>query len=152
MGGHGRNGVHPPVRALLVDLNNYARYPTLAIGYLVAALRSDGIEVEVSSPLAYGVAPFEHERPETRWERLQREVYFSTGPVTIRSHDLMRSLWSRRTSRPSPVILRQAEEAIRRNRPDILLLSTYVDYYEAVVQLASWRSGTASRCSSAARS
>ena len=43
------------IRTLLVDLNNYARFPTLAIGYLVAALRREGIEVEVLSPLAYGL-------------------------------------------------------------------------------------------------
>jgi anaerobic magnesium-protoporphyrin IX monomethyl ester cyclase len=34
-------------KALLVDLNNFGRYPTLAIGYLVASLRAADYDVEV---------------------------------------------------------------------------------------------------------
>jgi hypothetical protein len=37
-------------KALLVDLNNFGRYPTLAIGYLVASLRAADYDVEVLSP------------------------------------------------------------------------------------------------------
>src|SRR5687768_14041108 len=40
---------------LLVDLNNFARYPTLAIGYMAAILRSVGMSVRVYSPLMVGV-------------------------------------------------------------------------------------------------
>ena len=34
---------HPdsPIRALIVDLNNFSRYPTMAVGYLAAALRRE---------------------------------------------------------------------------------------------------------------
>ena len=31
------------MRVLIVDLNNFARYPTVAVGYLVAILRQAGM-------------------------------------------------------------------------------------------------------------
>lgn len=42
-------------KVLLVDLNNFARYPTLPIGYLAAILRAELIQVEVFAPLMVGI-------------------------------------------------------------------------------------------------
>lgn len=42
-------------RVLLVDLNNFARYPTLSIGYLTSLLRRNGDDVRVFAPLMIGV-------------------------------------------------------------------------------------------------
>ena len=50
-----------PMRVLLVDLNQFARFPTLAIGYLVASLRRAGVNVEVLSALNHGVPGKERE-------------------------------------------------------------------------------------------
>jgi len=63
-------------RALLVDLNNLARYPTLGIGYLVASLRGAGIEVEVLSPLLHGVPPSVRERPQTLKMHVRQRALF----------------------------------------------------------------------------
>lgn len=122
--------------ALLVDLNNFARYPTLAVGYLVAALRKAAIEVELLSPLASGLPATSRERRETARDQILRRVYFSTHPLVVPAHDLMWSAWSRRTGRLHPQALESAQRAIRERPPDVLLLSAYVDHYDAVTKLA----------------
>jgi hypothetical protein len=86
------------IRTLLVDLNNYARFPTLAIGYLVAALRREGIDVEVLSPLAYGLPATEREHQETLRDQLVRRAYFATHPALISSHDALRNARARRSA------------------------------------------------------
>jgi hypothetical protein len=43
--------VAPPPHVLLVDLNNFARYPTVGIGYLAAILRQANARVSVFSQL-----------------------------------------------------------------------------------------------------
>ena len=43
------------LRVLIADLHNFARYPTVAVGYLAGVLRSAGIDVEVFSPFSHGV-------------------------------------------------------------------------------------------------
>ena len=52
-------------RVLLVDLNNFARYPSVAIGYLSAILKKGGYAVEVFAPLSTGltVLPGSPKRP-----------------------------------------------------------------------------------------
>lgn len=123
-------------RALLVDLNNYARYPTLAIGYLVASLRSAGTDVDVLCPLSHGVPALERERRETPWDQLQRRVYFSGNRVLLRNNERLRTWRSRYTQRPHPVVIEETKRAIDRRRPDVLLLSAYLDHYPSVVALA----------------
>lgn len=56
---------------LIVDLNNFARYPSLAIAYLVAPLRTAGFKVDVLSPLLIGAPAATHEIPETKVEHSQ---------------------------------------------------------------------------------
>jgi hypothetical protein len=56
-----------PLRILVVDLNNFARYPTIAVGYLASILRGGGEHVTVFSPLAYGVPGVPREMRETTW-------------------------------------------------------------------------------------
>ena len=48
-------------RILLVDLNNFARYPSLAVGYLAASLRKAGAQVQVFAPLMVGVQGVQRE-------------------------------------------------------------------------------------------
>ena len=124
-------------QALLVDLNNFARYPTLAIGYLVSSLRGAGVDVAVLSPLSHGVPALERERRETRWDHVQRRVYFSGNPVLERSRERLRAGRSRYLQRPHPVVIAETTRALDRQRPDVLLLSAYLDHYPSVVALAS---------------
>ena len=48
----------------VIDLNNFAYYPTLAIGYLIAALRKSDFDVKLLSPLNKGIAAPKRERIE----------------------------------------------------------------------------------------
>src|SRR5687767_6270252 len=65
-------------RILLVDLNNFSRYPTIAIGYLAAILRNSGFAVDVFSPLQVGVTGVPREGRAKPWGLLdQRLRYWS---------------------------------------------------------------------------
>lgn len=48
----------------IIDLNNFSYYPTLAIGYLIAALRKEDFHVTLLSPLNNGVKARNRERIE----------------------------------------------------------------------------------------
>ena len=63
-------------RVLLIDLNNFSRYPTIAIGYLAAALRGAGMHIDVLSPLAHGVNGVVREPPETRLLHAGRKLNY----------------------------------------------------------------------------
>lgn len=121
-------------KVLLVDLNNFARYPTLAIGYLVASLRRAGIDVEVLSPLAHGVPAVERERRENFRDQVQRRLFFSSHPAMLRIHDAGLAAWGPWTMRPNPTVLQLVSEGLKR-RPDTLLLSAYLDHYPSVREL-----------------
>lgn len=57
--------MHVVPKVLLVDLNNFARYPSMSVGYLASVLRKSSHEVSVFAPLMVGV------RGVTREGRLQ---------------------------------------------------------------------------------
>lgn len=46
------------MKLIIVDLNNFSRYPTMSVGYLTALLRGFGHNVEVISPFAVGIGSF----------------------------------------------------------------------------------------------
>ncbi|MEZ5973785.1 MAG: hypothetical protein R3E96_02765 [Planctomycetota bacterium] len=43
-------------RVLLIDLNNFSRFPTLPVGLITAVLRKAGHQVEVFSPSPSGAS------------------------------------------------------------------------------------------------
>ncbi|WP_040839091.1 B12-binding domain-containing radical SAM protein [Thiothrix nivea] len=117
---------------LIVDLNNFARYPTLAIGYLVAPLRAAGFQVEVLSPLAHGAPAMTHEQQETWLEHAKRRLYFSTHPLMQRLHEPLRAAYARRSFRAHPPTLAMLEQRLQHNPPDIILLSAYLEHLPTV--------------------
>lgn len=130
-------------RVLFVDLNNSARFPALAIGYLVAVLRRSSFEVEVFSPLSEGAPGFVRDLPDTLKDHLQRRIYFSTHPWIARSHDAVRRIHKRATTRPHPALERGLAAAIDRSPPGLILVSAYLDHrpsVEAVGRIAAMRS------------
>jgi hypothetical protein len=52
---------------LVCDLNNFARYPTISVGYLVAVLRRAGHKVELFSPWSVGIGGYTREPPVRPW-------------------------------------------------------------------------------------
>lgn len=122
---------------LIVDLNNFARYPTLAIGYLIAPLRQAGFHVDLLSPLSFGAATTEREAQENTIEHIKRRVYFSTHPLMVKIHDQLRALYAKRTSRPQPLTINAVSQHIKENSVDIILLSAYLNHYPSVKALSN---------------
>ena len=61
----------------LIDLNNFAYYPTLSIGYLIAILRKSGLQVELLSPLRQGVIAKKREPIENKLHYLEQRIRLS---------------------------------------------------------------------------
>ncbi len=121
---------------LIVDLNNFASFPTLAIGLMTAALRNRGIRVEVLSPLAHDVPAVERERRETLIDHVKRRVHLSDMPGTTGLRNLARALRVERLERAHPVVLREVGKALER-RPDAILLSAYLQHFNSVKEIAA---------------
>ena len=130
---------HPPtarsMKALVVDLHRFARYPTLTIGYLVGSLREGGIEVDVLSPLAHGVPAVEREHPEGRWDQFRRRVYLSTHRRALKWRDRIHGLRNWWVARPDARVLREVFAGLHRG-PDVILLSVYLEHYASCVEIA----------------
>ncbi|KQT35267.1 hypothetical protein ASG29_03950 [Sphingomonas sp. Leaf412] len=120
--------------ALFVDLNNFASFPTLAVGILVAALRNAGHRVDLLVPLAYDVPASAREKPDRFVHHLMRRIHLSTAPGTAAMIDRLRSLYYRRQRRPHRIVVREVARALDR-RPDVLLLSAYLQHHATVVAL-----------------
>lgn len=120
--------------ALLVDLNNFATFPTLAVGILVAALRNAGHEVRLLVPLAYDVPASERERVERRSDHWMRRIHLSTWPPGRWFRDSARGVRYWWLQRPHRRVLREVSREISR-KPDIVLLSAYLQHYATVVEI-----------------
>jgi radical SAM superfamily enzyme YgiQ (UPF0313 family) len=119
---------------LIVDLNNFATFPTLAVGLLCAALRSAGHEARVLSPLAYDVPAANRERRETWRDHLARRVHLSTWRPFRTVRDAARQVRERRTNRTHPTVLKETAKALDAG-PDVLLLSAYLQHHRTVKAL-----------------
>lgn len=119
---------------LLVDLNNFASFPTLAVGIITAALRNRGFRVSMISPLAYDVPAAERERAETVFDHLQRRVHLSTfAPLRVARDALRRTRdWYR--NRPHPRVLSEVARALQ-DKPDAILLSAYLQHHRTVQEV-----------------
>lgn len=124
----------PRYTALLVDLNNFATFPTLAVGILVAALRKAGHDVHLLVPLAYDVPASERERIERRLDHWMRRIHLSTWAPARLFRDKARGLRQWWRQRPHRIVLREVEKALAA-KPDILLLSAYLQHHATVVEI-----------------
>lgn len=123
----------PSRHVLMVDLNNFASFPTLAIGLLVATLRNRGHHVSVLCPLAYDVPATQRERQEGWADHLRRRVHLSSRPGFQAARDGLRALRARSMERPRPAVLREVARALAgEGRPDAVLLSAYLQHHATV--------------------
>ena len=125
-------------RVLLVDLNNFARYPSIAIGYLAAVLRSHDFEVKVLAPLSTGLEGVPREPTPPWWGRLDLEFRYRTGVTRNRFVKWIRSLYAARRAsqlaRSKKAIVsdftRQLDSGF-----DLVLVSTYLMYHPHCVAM-----------------
>jgi radical SAM superfamily enzyme YgiQ (UPF0313 family) len=126
-------------RLLLVDLNNFARYPSIAIGYLTAILRSGGYDVEVLSPLSTGITGVTREPPSRAWGRLELEFRYRTGMARNPFVRWLRTKYAIRNSsklaRSKNAIVSQFKASLDRGF-DAVLVSTYLMYRPHCVAIA----------------
>ncbi len=127
-------------RILLLDLNNFATFPTHAIGLIVAALRERGHQVEVICPLAHDVPAAQRERRETWLDHVKRRVHLSTYPLVRLPRDGLRDLRTWQREQPHPVVLREVRRALDR-RPDAVLLSAYLQHFHTVQEIGKLCAG-----------
>lgn len=119
---------------LLVDLNNFATFPTLAIGLLVASLRNAGHQVELLSPLAYDVPAAVRERRETWRDGAKQRLHLTTFPPLRGVRNVGRALYARSRDRPHSTVLRETAAALDRG-PDVVLLSAYLQHHATVMRI-----------------
>lgn len=118
-------------RVLIVDLNNFSTFPTLAVGILVGVLRSRAFEVKLISPLAHDVPAVERERADRYSDHLMRRVHLSTWPPFQSVRDGLRGIRNWWRGRPHPRVIRETAKALKA-RPDVILLSAYLQHFETV--------------------
>ncbi len=122
---------HRGVRVLIVDLNNFATFPTMAIGILVAALRNRGFAVSVISPLAHDVPALERERREWFGDHLHRKIRLSNHRIIHLIRETTRRSRSRWRHRAHPGVIREVSRELR-NPPHAILLSAYLEHFHSV--------------------
>lgn len=122
------------VRALIVDLNNFASFPTLAVGILIAAMRNRGHDARLLAPLAYDVPASVRERPDRLYHHWMRRLHLSTVPGGRVLRDISRSVYYGWRRRPHPRVVAAVRKALA-EKPDVLMLSAYLQHYETVVEL-----------------
>mgnify|MGYP006382765145 CR=1 FL=1 len=129
----------PFPRILIVDLNNFARYPTVAVGLLTAILRDADLPVEVVSPLAFGVSSVPREPRAAAWGLVESRFRHATAMSRNRLVQRARSAW---VGRQHPALgsairdmLRTLEATLDPGR-DVVLISAYLMYYDVCREIA----------------
>ena len=126
---------------LLCDLNNFARYPTIPIGYLAALLRRAGQSVEVFSPWSLGVGGVTREAPVPIWGHLDQGLRYWSAMTPNRVVRMFRAALQRHHSNSD--LNRQAaliEAAVRNRieaRPSVVLVSAYLMYFDVVRRICA---------------
>lgn len=120
---------------LVVDLNNFASFPTLAVGILTAAMRGRGHAVKVLCPLVFGVPPTMREHRETLMDHGRRRIHLSDWSPFLGLRDLLRRLETRRVERAPPAIVEAVAGALE-DRPNAILISAYLQHFNSVADIA----------------
>lgn len=123
------------LKILIVDLNNFASFPTLAIGLLTAALREKGHLVDVLCPLSHNVPATQRERRETVVDHIRRRIHLSDWSPFLGLRDRLRQLETARVERAHPRVLQAVATALA-DRPDIILVSAYLQHFNSITRIA----------------
>ncbi|MFV1985574.1 MAG: hypothetical protein ACC657_18640, partial [Thiohalomonadales bacterium] len=126
---------------LLVDLNNFARYPTLSIGYLAAILREASFQVSVFSPLMVGVHGTTREVKPTRLSLFGKKLNHLAATSKI---SWIRSFRNKTSKRHLSEITKQHRfviEGFKKHllvtRPQVVVISTYLMYKDLCAEICA---------------
>ena len=124
---------------LIADLNNFAMYPTLSVGYLAAICRQHSMNVSVFSPLFIGVRGIAREKPENSLSLLAAKLNFRTAQSRHQPvRELRRWIGSNvrsPVSRQQRKVLAGFEQRLHQDDPDIVLISSYLMYRELTASI-----------------
>jgi radical SAM superfamily enzyme YgiQ (UPF0313 family) len=76
------------------------------------------------------------ERQETSWQYLQRRAFFSTHPAIVGMRDVLAAGRRSWVTRADPRLIEEASRVMNELRPDVVLLSAYLDFHAAVRRIA----------------
>lgn len=128
------------MRVMVVDLNNFSRYPTMSVGLIVALLRASGMDVDVLSPLARGVNGYPRLTRARPWSLLDERLRLWSAVTPLRTVRRLRGLASRLlhpgSREDKAAVLAYAREMLER-QPDVVLVSTYTMYEQMTAALAA---------------
>jgi len=136
--GYPRRAANKNLRVLLVDLNNFSLYPTMAVGYLAAILRQNGIEVTVLSPLAYGIPGVIREPPESTFLNFARRINFALAQIPGTVPELTKRMIDAARTRLVAQRYPRIGEIFADANPedyDAVLVSAYLMYYPVCVEI-----------------
>ena len=137
--GHGPSGGRARPRVLIVDLNNFARYPTLSVGYMVRVLRDASLDVSVFSPFTHGWHGVVREPPARPWsladQWLRHASATSNNAVVRRVRALASAERQPIRSRDVGRLVGKLREAL--DDVDVVVISTYLMYREACQQISA---------------
>lgn len=122
-------------KVLMIDLNNFATFPTLAIGILVAALRNSGHIVRLMCPLSHDVPAAEREYRESFVDDLRRRMHLSTSPTLQMVREAAFRIHTWNSERPHPKVIRETARELE-HKPDVILLSAYLQHFNSVREIA----------------
>lgn len=128
-------------KILLVDLNNFARYPTLPIGYLASVLRRASNQVSVFAPLMVGIHGATRETRPRRFSLIAAKLNHlaatsSLSWVRRRRDELGRRRLSGITAHHRAV-LEGFKKHLLAAKPQAVMISTYLMYREVCAQICS---------------
>ena len=128
------------MRALLIDLNNFSRYPTLSVGYFASILRQQQVEVDVLSPLSFGVHGFPRQVREKPWQRYRQFFSHWSAVTNLKPVNRLRAHMKTRRQAigvdQSKLILDAVEKGLRHS-PDVVLISAYTMYVDVCTAIAA---------------
>ena len=131
----------PRAKVLLVDLNNFARYPTMPIGYFAGILRNAGCEVSVFAPLMIGILGVTREpRPDYLTLALSKINYFVATSSLLWLRIWREWIASRRRSDINArhaAVVKGFQTELLRFRPHAVMVSTYLIYRDVCKEIAA---------------
>jgi hypothetical protein len=126
-------------RIVIVDLNNFAHYPTISVGLFAAVLRQHGHSVHVLSPLSVGVTGFKRAGRTGRFGHLDAMVRFATAwsqSAIVRSIRRSAASFERPDTKPNEQRVVDLFRDFIATRPSVVLVSAYTMYARVVEGIA----------------